>query len=200
VTGKRDLGDTLADRIIKVIEAVVDAGEPVGPRGLARSAGIETAALDGHQTLDLAIDGADEIDPDLGLIKGGGGALLREKIVIASAARFVVVAETRKKVQRLGEGFRLPVEIVRFGWPETRERVLGQLPAADLRRRDREEPYVTDEGHLLIDCDLPPTADLGSLAAALKGTVGVVEHGLFLGMADEALLGQPDGEVEVLAR
>ncbi len=167
---------------------------------LARTAGIETAALDGRQKLDLAIDGADEIDPGLGLIKGGGGALLREKIVIASAARFVVVAETRKKVQRLGEGFRLPVEIVRFGWPETRERVLQHLPAADLRRRDREEPYVTDEGHLLIDCDLPPTADLGSLAAALKGTVGVVEHGLFLGMADEALLGCPDGEVEVHAR
>jgi ribose 5-phosphate isomerase A len=167
---------------------------------LARAAGIETAALDGRKKLDLALDGADEIDPQLGLIKGGGGALLREKIVIASAARFVVVAEAKKQVSRLGEGFRLPVEIVRFGWPETRDRVLEHLPAAELRRRDRDEPYVTDEGHLLIDCDLPAQDDLEELAAKLKGTVGVVEHGLFLGMADEVLLGRPDGGVDVHTR
>jgi ribose 5-phosphate isomerase A len=138
-----------------------------------------------------------QVDPHLGLLKGGGGALLREKIVIASAARFVVVAETRKLVERLGQTFRLPVEIVRFGWPETRRRVLEILPAAELRRRDRDEPFVTDEGHLLVDCELPAQEDLGALAARLKGTVGVVEHGLFLGLADEALLGRPDGGVDV---
>ena len=164
---------------------------------LARAAGIEAAPLDGRVRIDLAIDGADEVDPSLGLVKGGGGALLREKIVIASAERFVVVAETRKSVERLGQTFRLPVEIVRFGWPETRNRVLGLLPAAELRRRDRDEPFVTDEGHLLVDCDLPVVDDLHELAARLKGTVGVVEHGLFLGMADEALLGRPDGTVDV---
>jgi ribose 5-phosphate isomerase A len=164
---------------------------------LARAAGIEAAPLDGRVRIDLAIDGADEVDQALGLVKGGGGALLREKIVIASADRFVVVAETKKAVGRLGETFRLPVEIVRFGWPETRNRVLELLPAAELRRRDRDEPFVTDEGHLLVDCDLPATDDLHSLAARLKGTVGVVEHGLFLGLAHEALLGRPDGTLEV---
>jgi ribose 5-phosphate isomerase A len=164
---------------------------------LARAAGIQAAPLDGHARLDLALDGADEVAPDLGLLKGGGGALLREKIVIASADRFAVVAESRKSVGRLGETFRLPVEVVRFGWPDTRNRVLELLPSADLRRRDRDEPYVTDEGHLLLDCELPETDDLERLAYDIKATVGVVEHGLFLGMADEALLGRPDGSVDV---
>ncbi|MEA2480770.1 MAG: ribose 5-phosphate isomerase [Thermoleophilaceae bacterium] len=165
---------------------------------LARAAGIETVRLDGRTRLDLALDGADEIDPGLGLLKGGGGALLREKIVIASAERFVVVAETRKRVDRLGSTFRLPVEVIRFGWPETRRRVLELVPAGALRRREREEPYVTDEGHFLLDCHLPPDADLDELGARLKATLGVVEHGLFLGMADQALLGCDDGRVEVL--
>ena len=164
---------------------------------LARAAGIQAAPLDGKARIDLALDGADEIDPSLGLLKGGGGALLREKIVIASARRFVVVAEERKTVTRLGESFRLPVEVVRFGWPETRKRVLELLPTAELRRRDRDEPYVTDEGHLILDCELPAVDDLERLGVQLKGTVGVVEHGLFLGMADEALLGRGDGSVDV---
>jgi len=191
-------------RVIEKIEERFGEGPPIRAAfasnrtaELARVAGIQTAPLDGHARLDLAIDGADEIDPALGLLKGGGGALLREKIVIASAERFVVVAETRKTVGRLGESFRLPVEVVRFGWPETRRRVLELMPSAELRRRDRDEPYVTDEGHLLLDCELAPTDDLERLGAQIKGTVGVVEHGLFLGMADEALLGRPDGSVDV---
>jgi ribose 5-phosphate isomerase A len=164
---------------------------------LAQAAGIAPVTLDGQTRLDLAIDGADEIDPVLGLLKGGGGALLREKIVVACADRFVVVAEERKCVDHLGQTFRLPVEVVRFGWPETRKRVLALLPSAELRRRERDEPYVTDEGHLLLDCELPQTEDLGRLAAEIKGAIGVVDHGLFLGMADEVLLGRPDGSVDV---
>ena len=165
---------------------------------LAADAGIEAVELDGGTRLDLAIDGADEIDPDLGLIKGGGAALLREKLVVAAAERFVVVAEERKRVDRLGATFRLPVEVVRFAWADTRNRVLELLPQADLRTGDGGEPVVTDEGHLLLDCDLPPEGDLNELADALKRTVGVVEHGLFLGMADEVLVGRQDGSVELL--
>jgi ribose 5-phosphate isomerase A len=164
---------------------------------LARAAGIETATLDGHTRLDLAIDGTDEIDPAMGLLKGGGGALLREKIVVASADRFVVVAETGKSVTRLGETRGLPVEVVRFGWPETQRRLLDFLPTAELRRRDRGEPYVTDEGHLLFDCALPTDGSLDELGARIKQAVGVVEHGLFIGLADQALLGRPDGSVDV---
>ena len=162
---------------------------------LAAEAGITLVELDGSLTLDLAIDGADEVDPGLALLKGGGGALLREKIVICAARRFVVVAEGAKRVERLGRGFRLPVEVVPFGWRDTRERVLGLVEDAVLREDDG-VPYVTDEGHHILDCRLRAEGDPGELAAALKSLVGVVEHGLFVGMADAALLGNPDGSVE----
>jgi ribose 5-phosphate isomerase A len=166
-------------------------------RERAEAVGIEAVELDGSVRLDVAIDGADEVDPQLGLIKGGGAALLREKIVVAAAERFVVVAEAGKRVERLGSTRRLPVEVVRFGWRDTRRRLLDLVPDADLRTEDG-EPVVTDEGHHLLDCELPPDGDAGALADALKATVGVVEHGLFLGLAYEALLGTPEGEVEVL--
>lgn len=167
---------------------------------LARAAGIEVVELDGTLELDLALDGADEVDGSLRLIKGGGGALLREKIVVSAARRFVVVAETRKRVERLGEGFLLPVEVVRFAWRDTRRRVAALLPDASLRLREDGESYVTDEGHFILDCPLPGDADLESLDAELKQLPGVVEHGLFIDLANRALLGRPDGEVEVLER
>jgi ribose 5-phosphate isomerase A len=166
---------------------------------LVGEAGIELVELGEAGTLDLAIDGADEIDPQLGLIKGGGGALLREKLVVAAAARFVVVAETDKRVQRLGETRAVPVEVVRFGWRSTALRLLDGLVAeVDLRPRDDGEPFVTDEGHLILDCSVPTDGDLAAFGSALKSQTGVVEHGLFLGMASEALLGAPDGGLEVL--
>jgi ribose 5-phosphate isomerase A len=166
-------------------------------RELASEAGIDLVELDGSDPLDLALDGADEVDPRLGLIKGGGGALLREKIVISAARRFVVVAEESKRVGRLGERFRLPVEVVRFGWRDTRRRLGVLLPDPELRT-EGSEPYVTDEGHLILDCPLPADADPAELDAQLRRVPGVVEHGLFLGMAERALLGRADGTVEVL--
>lgn len=167
---------------------------------LGRQAGIEAVQLDGEVRLDLAIDGADEVGPDLGLIKGGGAALLREKLVVAAAERFVVVAEASKRVDRLGQGFRLPVEVVRFAWRDTHRRLLDLVPEAELRTGDDGSPVITDEGHHLLDCALPAEGDVAQLGDALKATVGVVEHGLFLGMADEALLGRPDGGVDLIMR
>ncbi len=164
----------------------------------ARDAGIEVVELDGTFELDLAIDGADEIDRDLRLIKGGGGALLREKIVIAAARRFVVVAETGKRVDRLGEGFRLPVEVARFAWRDTRRRLDTLLPGAELRTAG-DSAFLTDEGHHILDCPVPPDADPDALADALRQIPGVLEHGLFIGMAEQALLGTPEGTVERLA-
>ena len=166
---------------------------------LAASLGIELVELDGDVELDLALDGADEVDPQLRLIKGGGGALLREKIVISAARRFVVVAETPKKVERLGEHFRLPVEVVRFAWRDTRRRVTAVLPDAVQRLGADGEAYVTDEGHFILDCALPATVDLDALGPRLKQIPGVVEHGLFIGLAERALLGRPDGRVEQVA-
>lgn len=161
----------------------------------ARRVGIEVIELDGSLWLDLAVDGADEVDPRLGLLKGGGGALLREKIVVASAKRFVAIAEAGKRVERLGRDFRLPVEVVPFGWADTRRRVLELVEDAVLREREG-APYITDEGHRLLDCRVRDEGDPGVLARELKGLVGVVEHGLFLDMAELVLLGHDDGSVE----
>lgn len=163
----------------------------------ARSAGIELVELDGETVLDLALDGADEVDPQLRLLKGGGGAMLREKILVAAARSFVVVAEGSKQVGRLGERFPLPVEVVRFGWRDTRRRLAPLLPEAQLRLDERGEPYLTDAGNHVLDCRLDARADLERLAARVKLIPGVVEHGLFLGMAERALLGRADGGVDV---
>jgi ribose 5-phosphate isomerase A len=165
----------------------------------ARAAGIQTVELDGELVLDLVIDGADEVDRRLGLIKGGGSALLREKLVMAAARRVLIVAEAAKFVERLGTIHPLPVEVVRFAWPQTRQRLLELVPAATLRVAADGAPVVTDEGHYLIDCAVPD-GDLAALGAAVKATLGVVEHGLFLGMADEVLLGRTDGSVRILRR
>jgi ribose 5-phosphate isomerase A len=190
----------------KVVEAIGRRGldvraaaASVRTEEVAAEVGIELIDLDTVVPLDLAIDGADEVDSQLGLIKGAGGALLREKLVIASARHFVVVAETDKKVERLGETRAVPVEVVRFGWRSTMARLLdGIVPAAELRLAG-DSPYVTDEGHVILDCTVPAEGSIEELAAALKSETGVVEHGFFLGMADEALLGTLDGQVEALS-
>jgi ribose 5-phosphate isomerase A len=191
----------------KVLVLLAATGQPVRTAvassrtdELARAAGFEVVELDGRVVLDLALDGADEVDPELRLIKGGGGAMLREKIVISAARRFVVVAEAPKRVERLGEHFRLPVEVARFGWRDTRRRLAELLPDSKQRLREDGEAYVTDEGHLILDCALPADADLDALDGEIKQVPGVVEHGLFIGMAERALLGRDDGTVEVLER
>jgi ribose 5-phosphate isomerase A len=168
----------------------------------ARAAGLELIELDASTTLDLAIDGADEVDPELNLIKGGGAALLREKLVIATARRVLIVAEARKYVTRLGSTHPLPVEVVRFAWPTTRRRLLELVPGAVLRRDAAGEPVLTDEGHYLLDCQMPEVdqGGLRALEGAVKATLGVVDHGLFVGVADEVLLGREDGGVQTLER
>jgi ribose 5-phosphate isomerase A len=154
---------------------------------LARELGIPIDELD-ERELDLAVDGADEIDPQLRLIKGAGGALLREKMVAAAARRLVVIADSRKRVAVLGAA-PLPVEVVRFGWAATGRHVaaLGGVP--ELRRGVDGAPLVTDEGHYLFDCRFGAIAQPAELAAALAAIPGVVEHGLFIGLARTALIG-----------
>jgi ribose 5-phosphate isomerase A len=120
--------------------------------------------------------------------------------VISAARRFVVVAEASKRVPRLGSTFRLPVEVVRFGWRDTRRRLAALLPDAVQRLREDGEAYLTDEGHFILDCAIPADADIDALDTAIKQVPGVMEHGLFIGMAERALLGRPDGSVEVLER
>ena len=148
--------------------------------------------------LDLTVDGADEIAPDLSLIKGGGGALLGEKIVASASARMVVIADGSKLVDVLGR-FPLPVEVVSFGFEATRrwiERAAAEAgcPGPALLRRKRDgHPFVTDSGHLIVDAALERIPDPSSLAARLAQIPGVVEHGLFVGLAQIAIVADAAG-------
>jgi len=164
----------------------------------AREGGIALASLDEVSRLDLCIDGADEFDPALDLIKGLGGALLREKLVALAAARFVCVVDDEKRVARLGERAPLPVEVVPFGWTHTRARLqaLGLDPSL---RETNGKPLLTDGGNLILDCRWRMSIDHAQLAAQVKATVGVVEHGFFLGVAETVLVGTANG-VEELRR
>ncbi|HEX8723230.1 MAG TPA: ribose-5-phosphate isomerase RpiA [Pyrinomonadaceae bacterium] len=165
----------------------------------ARSHGIPLVTLGEAGVLDIAIDGADEIGPDLALIKGGGGALLREKLVASAARRFVVIADASKKVDVLGR-FPLPVEVVPFAWELTARRVAavaGVEPA--LRRGDGGGAYVTDNGNYILDCRCGEIPDPARTERELKSLVGVVESGLFVGMADLAVV-STDGGLEIIER
>jgi ribose 5-phosphate isomerase A len=153
----------------------------------ARAGGLSLTSFAEHRRLDLTIDGADEIEVEsLNLIKGLGGALLREKIVAAASDRLVIVADARKLTERLGGV--VPVEVVPFGWETTAERLrrLGTEPV--LRRGSDGGAFRTDGGNLILDCSFGPIADAGGLDAAVGQTVGVVETGLFVGMAGLALV------------
>jgi ribose 5-phosphate isomerase A len=168
----------------------------------AKARGIPLATLDELPELDLTVDGADEIDPELRLIKGGGGALLREKIVAAASRRMAVIADATKLVSRLG-AFPLPVEVVPFGLAATRrhiERAFSDLSlAGPIRLRGGAAPFVTDGGHYILDCSLGAIFDPERLAAALSRIPGVVEHGLFIDYARLAIIAGAEG-VEVLSR
>jgi ribose 5-phosphate isomerase A len=164
----------------------------------AREAGIEIVSLNAAPPLAMVIDGADEIDPSLQLLKGGGGALLHEKVLADAGGGLVVVAEAVKHVERLGVRFPLPIEVVRFGWEVTARRIEELMAPPVLRADAGGEPFVTEEGHLLLDAPLGAVADLHELAVRLSAIPGVVEHGLFLDAARAVVLGAEDGSTEVL--
>jgi ribose 5-phosphate isomerase A len=168
---------------------------------LARELGMTLASLDDVKSIDLTVDGADEIGPGLSLIKGGGAALLREKLVWEASARCVVIADAAKHVKALGK-FPLPIEVVRFGHPHTGRRLADiaaefDLPPPRLRTAER-GVVVTDGGNVIYDMASGVIADPAALAAALKSVTGVVDHGLFLDLADEALIGTDDGVVKLV--
>ena len=168
----------------------------------AKRSGITLTTLDETPELDLTVDGADEIGPELCLIKGGGGALLREKIVATASARMIVIADRSKLVSTLGH-FPLPIEVVPFGVAATQraiERAIGaiQRPGPLTLRRDKDgHVLVTDSGHWILDAALGRVDEPIALAHALSGVPGVVEHGLFIGLAHMAIIGGPDG-VEIV--
>ncbi len=189
--------DALAGRVASGLHVVcVPTSEAT--RAQAERLGIPLTTLDETPQLDLTVDGADEIDDQLRMIKGGGGALLREKIVATASARMVVIADESKLVTTLGT-YPLPIEVVRFGLMATMRLVeaiaaeAGCVGEIRLRPGPGEAPFVTDQGNLIIDCAFGAIPEPEVLAFALKRVPGVVEHGLFLGVADLAIVAGSGG-------
>jgi ribose 5-phosphate isomerase A len=158
---------------------------------LARTVGIPLTTLDEHPEIDITIDGADEVDPKLNLIKGGGGALLREKVVATVTKKMVVVADSGKVVAALGK-FPLPVEVISFARTVVEKKIVALGATPKLRTKSDGCPYLTDNGNQILDCSFGRIADPPALARALDGMPGVVEHGLFIGLAKMALVGRGD--------
>jgi len=184
--------------------AVVALGERVKPglkivgiptsvqtADLARAVGIPLTTFDEHPEIDITIDGADEVDHKLNLIKGGGGALLREKVVASASKRMVVVADSGKIVSVLGK-FPLPVEIIAFARAVVEKKIVALGGSPKLRTRPDGSPYLTDNGNQILDCSFGKIADAPALALALSDVPGIVEHGLFIGLATIALVGRGD--------
>jgi len=163
---------------------------------LAEQLGIPLTTLEEHSRIDIDIDGADEIDPQLNLIKGGGGALLREKIIASVSRRFIVMADSSKQVKHLGR-FPLPVEVISFAQSLIKPQIEALGAQVSLRTYAYGNPYVTDEGHHILDCRFGEISDPPRLADALRRIPGVVEHGLFIGMAEMALVGKNGKVVRV---
>lgn len=194
----RCLGDMVRKEGLKM------RGVPTSTRTaqLAREVGIEIITLDEARWLDITIDGADEFDGDLNLIKGGGGALLQEKIVATASDQMVVIADVGKEVSRLG-AFPLPIEVIPFGWQTTQALIEETLISMDVLgrtatlRMNGDTPFITDEGNHILDLHLQRIGNARQVALVLNQIPGVVENGLFIDICDTVVLGHGDGRVEI---
>ena len=186
----RLIGELIRQGELKGIQAVPTADLIADE---ARKVKIPLTSLEDHPRIDVTIDGADEVAPDLNLIKGGGGALLREKIVAQATSLYIIVVDEQKLSPVLGTNFDLPVEIIPFGWRPLEEylRSLGAEPK--LRTITDGTPFVTDSGNHILDCHFGTIDDPYALSAELKSRAGIVEHGLFLDLADEVIIAAGDG-------
>lgn len=189
----QELGNRVAQGL--EIRAVPTSAQTVQ---LATQAGIPLADLNTIESLPLAIDGADEIDPYGQLIKGGGGALLQEKIVAAAAERFVIIADQSKLVSRLGS-FPLPIEVIPFGFKQVAQRILESGLCREVKLREKNgQPFITDHQHYILDCEFDAIEHPLFINAALENIAGVVETGLFVNMASQAIIGYEDGKIELI--
>jgi ribose 5-phosphate isomerase A len=191
-----------AEAVIRALGARVQEGctfsgvaTSMRTASLAADVGIRLLDFGQVEILDLGIDGADEISPQLDLVKGRGGALLHEKLVALACQHFLIVAASEKLVDHLGTRLPLPVEVVPFGWEKTAGRIqqLGIEPS--LRCNAEGKPFKSDGGHYILDCTTGPIPDSAKLSSDLKAITGIVEHGLFMGLADEAVVIDQDGQL-----
>lgn len=199
-----------AEAVIRAVGARVAAGleirgvaTSIRTAALAEQLGIRLVDLNDAGSLDFGIDGADEIAPNLDVIKGGGGALLHEKLVALACRDYLIVAAAEKLVPRLGSRFPLPIEVIPFGWRGTAARLeaIGIRSEIRLAKQSADQaPFVSDGGHAILDCATGAIDDGVALGAAIKATTGVVEHGLFIGIAKRAMIVHPDGDLQTLVR
>ena len=195
--------DLLAPHLAETGKKIIGVPTSSRTKAQAEGLGIPLSTLGDLGSLDVTVDGADEFDGALNLIKGGGGALLQEKIVAAASDKMVVISDPTKQVENLG-AFDLPIEVVRFGWESTQAHVAEVLEPADVagrvmaRRMEGDQPYVTDEGHFILDLQLGRIGDPDILAVSLNLVPGVVETGLFCGLATAVIVGQDDGTARVI--
>lgn len=184
--------DVIGRRVAQGLRVI---GIPTSERTAEQARGLKIplASFADYAKLDIAIDGADEVElGPLNLVKGLGGALLREKIVAGAAARFIVIVDESKLVKQLGTHAPLPVEVVPFGW-EVTARKLRELGGDPKMRMNADKPYITDGGHYILDTSFGPIQNAAKLQQQLDGVVGVVEHGLFVGMTSQVIIGTPKG-------
>jgi ribose 5-phosphate isomerase A len=190
------IGELLRSGSLKKISGIPSSDQT---EKLARQMAIPLTGLDVHPAVDLNIDGADEVDPDLNLIKGGGGALLKEKIIAQASRRNIIIVDDSKLSAQLGSLFALPVEIVPLA-RKTEENYLQSLGASvTLRTDDDGQPFRTDQNNLILDAEFGPIADLKGLAHKLNQRAGIVEHGLFIALADDVIVAGENG-IEHLKR
>lgn len=186
----RHLGEQLANGSLENV-----LGIPCGVKveNIARQFGVPITTLDDHPIIDLTIDGADEVDPRLNLIKGGGGSLLREKMVAQASRREIIIVDETKLSPILGTHWPVPIEVVPFGW-RAQIGYLEKLGAqVTLRKQADNTPFTTDQGNLILDCNFGPIADPVELSIKLQERAGIAEHGLFLGLASEIIVAGKDG-------
>ena len=201
-------GSTVYFTLVALAERIRDEGLQI--RGVptsvdtelkAREFGIPLATLAEVSSLDVTIDGADEIDASFNMIKGGGGALLREKVVAAMTQKQVIVVGESKRVQRLGGGFLLPVEVVPFARPAVMQRLTAMGLVCTVRMQSSDQPYLTDNQNEILDCGFPKGIDdTGALDRELNAIPGVVENGLFVGLAHVLVVGDDEGGSEVFLK
>lgn len=160
---------------------------------------IPLVTLNEVDSIDITIDGADEIDPQFQLIKGGGGALLQEKMVAAASKQLIIIADHTKLVTQLG-AFPLPVEVIPFGWKQVMKHIQQQYPVDITLRQKNNETFVTDHGHYILDCHFGQITNAPALNLFLHTIAGIVDNGLFINMATQIMIGYPDGRIETTTK
>lgn len=188
------LGFLVRERVLKI------TGIPTSKEteSIAKKFHIPLSTLDEYSEIDVTIDGADEIDPKLNLIKGRGGALVREKIVASCTKKEIIVADSSKLVNVLGERARLPVEVAPFGWRAAERKIASEFNCKPELRREHSKIFVTDNGNYILDCKFEKIANPEKLEKEINSIPGVVDNGLFIGLADIALIAEENGTVKII--